>query len=365
MKSWLAFFTASFKQMVRNRQAIFWTLFFPVVFMTMMGFFGRNSTPDVKVLIVDLDRSPASQQVAEALAHVPVFKAKEASSEAAARKQVADAKADAAIVLPEGFGAHLQAALLGQGEADLRVLYGNANPVKAAQTRGMLESTIEHVGLGLARRTSPIVTRSEAIGTTATGYLEFVVPGLLAMMMMNSGLFSIANVVTRWRDRGVLKRLRATTVTPTTIVTAWVTNQMVSGFLSVVLLLGLALGVFKAHLTVHAMTIVVLTILGMGVFFAIGFFLAGIAKDSEAVVPLVNLVSLPMMFLSGIFFPNDTLPRWLFKIVHYLPLTYLADGLRSTLTSGATLATLRADVAALAVWLLVSIVGSVRTFRWE
>ncbi|MBE3590801.1 MAG: ABC transporter permease [Firmicutes bacterium] len=365
MRSWLAFFTASFKQMVRNRQAIFWTLFFPVVFMTMMGFLGRNSTQEVKVLLVDLDRSPASQQVAAAFEHVPVFKVTEASSEAAARRQVADAKADAAIILPEGFGARLQAALAGQGEADLRVLYGNANLVKAQETRGMLETTVEHVGLALARRSSPIVARSEAVGTTATGYLEFVVPGLLAMMMMNTGLFSIANVVTRWRDRGVLKRLRATTVTPATIVTAWVTTQMVSGILSVVLLLGLAIGLFKAHLTVHATAIAAFTILGMGVFFAIGFFLAGIAKDSEAVVPLVNLVSLPMMFLSGVFFPIDSLPRWLFKIVHYLPLSYLADGLRSTLTSGATLASLGADVAALAVWLLVAIVASVRAFRWE
>ena len=112
-------------------------------------------------------------------------------------------------------------------------------------------------------------------------------------------------------------------------------------------------------------TMEILAILGMGTFFSLGFFLAGIAKDAEAVVPLVNLVSLPMMFLSGIFFPVDSLPRWLLKIVHYLPLRYLADGLRSTLTSGVKLTALGTDVAGLGAWMLVAIVASIRVFRWE
>lgn len=79
----------------------------------------------------------------------------------------------------------------------------------------------------------------------------------------------------------------------------------------------------------------------------------------------MNLVSLPMMSLSGVFFPVHSLPRWLLKIVQYLPLRYLADGLRLTLTNGVPLAGLGADVAGLAVWMLVATAVSIRVFRWQ
>lgn len=93
--------------------------------------------------------------------------------------------------------------------------------------------------------------------------------------------------------------------------------------------------------------------------------LAGLAKDSEGVAPIVNLVTLPMMFLSGVFFPVSSLPHWLGSIVQFLPLTFLSDGLRQTMNAGVGLAGLGIDFLGLAAWLLVSGAVAVRFFRWE
>jgi ABC-2 type transport system permease protein len=122
---------------------------------------------------------------------------------------------------------------------------------------------------------------------------------------------------------------------------------------------------FHFHLAGNILELLLASILGSGIFIAIGFAISGYAKDEQAVPALANLLVLPMMFLGGIFFSRDTMPSWLHTISDYLPLTYVVDAIRSIAVNGSHLWNLGGDVTGIAVWLVVTIVIAIRLFRWE
>jgi ABC-2 type transport system permease protein len=108
-----------------------------------------------------------------------------------------------------------------------------------------------------------------------------------------------------------------------------------------------------------------MVLLGAGAFLAIGFMLASFLKTEEQATGVVQVVQLPMMFLSGIFFSFDFLPGFLQTVARFLPLTYLGDALRQTMVNGTQVAPLQIDVLILAGWLVVCLAISARSFRWE
>ena len=104
----------------------------------------------------------------------------------------------------------------------------------------------------------------------------------------------------------------------------------------------------------------------LGVFsVAFGFGIAGWAKDENQAAPVANLISFPMLFLSGTFFPRESFPEYLQKITDVLPLTYLADGLRRIANEGASLWAVRGDMLGLVIWAIIAFVIAVRVFKWE
>ena len=96
-----------------------------------------------------------------------------------------------------------------------------------------------------------------------------------------------------------------------------------------------------------------------------GFAISGWAKSEEVAAPIANVIALPMMFLSGVFFPREAMPRVLQSVTDYLPLTYLAESMRNVVIDGASLWSQWANLTGLAVWMAFSFVVAVRLFRWE
>jgi ABC-2 type transport system permease protein len=106
-------------------------------------------------------------------------------------------------------------------------------------------------------------------------------------------------------------------------------------------------------------------VLGTLVFLAFGFAVAGYAKDENSAAPVANLISFPMLLLSGVFFPSSGFPSWLRAVTSYFPLTYLVDALRSIANQGTPITQLGGDLLGLVVWGLVMFFVAIRLFRWE
>jgi ABC-2 type transport system permease protein len=105
--------------------------------------------------------------------------------------------------------------------------------------------------------------------------------------------------------------------------------------------------------------------LGAIVFLSMGFALAGISKSEDQVAPLANIITLPLLFLSGIFFSRSSLPGFLHRVTDFLPLTHLADAMRSVAIDGASLVDVAPQLLGLAVWSILACILAVKLFRWE
>jgi ABC-2 type transport system permease protein len=122
---------------------------------------------------------------------------------------------------------------------------------------------------------------------------------------------------------------------------------------------------FKLQVAGSMPLVYFLALLGGVVFLTMGFAVSGFATTQNTVMAVANLIMMPQMFLSGVFFPREALPELMQKITAFFPLTYLSDGMRQVMINGATLYQVRWDLVGLLVWALVVFIAASKFFRWE
>jgi ABC-2 type transport system permease protein len=195
-------------------------------------------------------------------------------------------------------------------------------------------------------------------------YIDFLVPGVVAMTLMQLGISSVAFGFVQLKRTGAMRRLFATPTSPAYFLGAQLSSRLLIGLAEVLILLAVGLA-FGLHLVGSLILLLAISVLGLAVFLGIGFSVAGWAKNEDQAAPVANIIALPMMFLSGVFFSRDTIPDVLHRITDFLPLTYLADALRSIANDGAGLTAIGGDLLGLAVWAVIAFVVAVRLFSWE
>jgi ABC-2 type transport system permease protein len=185
------------------------------------------------------------------------------------------------------------------------------------------------------------------------------------MSIMQTGLFGVVFTFVQWKQRGILRRLMATPMRVSDFFFSQLVARMTTVALQLVILLVVGLLVFHIHFAGNFLYLLFVGILGGAIFLAIGLAISGYAKTEDAAAPIANIISLPLMFLSGVFFARSNLPDWLQAITQYSPLTYVADALRSISIDGASLWAVRTDLIGIFVWLAVAVLLATRLFRWE
>jgi ABC-2 type transport system permease protein len=355
LKATLTLLKSLFRQNVRNRQGLFWTLFFPVVLMLVFSLFGNSES---KMHLAVVEAPGASPAIVAVLKHSPLFSVQKMGREAALA-EVRNGKMDAALIVPAGSAT---------GTTRLTLRFNNANFLTAQETVGAVQAFIAQADLELSGR-PPLfrVTPKPLAHSRASTYLDFLLPGILALMAMQNSLFGIGAGVTRWKEKGVLRRFRVTPLRPAELLGATVLNYLIFGLITSALVVGIAVGLLHATVVLPVLPVLLVLLLGMACFLSIGFIVAGVSRTQEATIPIINLISFPMMFLSGIFFPVSSLPRVLGTIVGYFPLTFVANGLRGLMSGQLTAANaaFRGDVLGIAVWLAVAGLIASRVWRWE
>ena len=356
MKQLLTVTGALLRSLVRNRQALFWTFFFPVLLMVVFGFLG-NSSFKLNLLVSGPKTGPEAR-IVQAYKKIPYFNVKRAGRQEALRL-VRLGQADAVLLLP---------AASAPPPWHAQLVYNSANMQTAQQAVSAVTSAAAQINLAMTgERPYFLVQPKAASGSRSSSYLDFLLPGVLALMAMQNSLFGVAGSLTRWKEKGVLRRFLATPLTPLQFLGGVVLYQLVFGILSAALIVAIAVAFLHATVVLPLLPLLATVVLGMSAFLAIGFVIAGFAKTEEASMPIINVVSFPMMFLSGVFFPVTSLPPLLRSIVHYLPLTYLVDGVRGLMSGqyAAWAPAVQADILALLVWFVILAIISTRTWRWE
>jgi ABC-2 type transport system permease protein len=354
---------ANIKSFSRNREAMFWTLAFPVIFVVLFGaiFSGGGGGPSA-VAWVDQDGSPGSAQLRAGFAQVPLFELRDAD-EASARADMTEGEVEAVIVVPAGVGDAMRPGGAGQPLA-LTLYTDPSRPTTSQMLNQVVEQVVGAVNQRLSGVPPSLTVEVQPLQTQNISAAAYFVPSILAMALMQLGLFAAIPLVAQ-REKLILKRLAATPLSRATLVTSNVLMRLLIAAVQTVLIVGVGALMFGVAIVGNLLVVVGLIALGAVTFLALGYLIASWSRNEESATGVTSVVQFPMMFLSGIFFPIAMMPEWLQPVAAFLPLTYLADALRQTMVGGAAYVPLHIGVLVLVGWLVASTLVTARYFRWH
>ncbi len=357
-----ALFIASGKMFIRNRAAVFFSLFLPLIIMLIFGVLNFEGSTEIQLGIVDEAENDASVAFVDELGAYDYLILIEGDRDAELAA-LSDGDRDFVLVIPNGWSVPPPGV-----DTGLVAYAGTADPAQAQVAQGLLQQAVAQAlyapggGGGTAALVPPVTF--ESVESRDLGYIDFLVPGIVGMTIMQLGIFGVAFGFVQLKRTGALRRLFATPTSPSYFLSAQVMSRIIIGLAQVAILFGIGIW-FGLQMFGDWGTLLVIVILGSAIFLAMGFGIAGWAKNEDQAAPVANLVSLPMMFLSGVFFPRDAMPDFLAAITQFLPLTYVNEALRAIVNEGANLTALGPQLLGMAVWMVISFVIALRLFRWE
>jgi len=356
-------YVASIKEFMRDRAAIIWTLAFPLIFIVLFGviFGGNGGSANYTVGLVNEDNGPVSQQLVSAFKTFPSFKVETGSRDTELDK-LKQGNVDMVIVIP----ADMSQKIAEKQTATVQ-LYDDPSTGQADSQikQSIVQAFVAQINKEATDTVPPLALQTNSILSHQLTYVDFLVPGILAMALMQLGLFGTATPLVTLRQEQVLRRLGATPLPRWHLLASQVLMRLTIALVQTGLILALSVWVFKVEIQGNILAVLGLVVLGAVAFVSLGYLVAAISKTVDAANGITSAVNFPMMFLSGIFFPLAALPIFLTPIVRALPLTYLGDALRQVLTGGTPAFSIWLDVAVLVAWTLVCSLVAVRLFKWE
>lgn len=342
---------ARMREFVRQPEAVFWVFGFPVLLAFALGVAFRNTAPEKTRVAVINDAANASQTAA-ALSRSVGLAGELFSPEDAAR---ALRTGKVALIVGE-----TAAKGSGGGPAAYQYRFDPTRPESRA-ARLMVDDALQRA----AGRSDPAIVSEQTVTEPGARYIDFLIPGLIGLNMMGSGLWGMGFAIVMARTQKLLKRLAATPMR------RW--HFLMSFMLSRLLFLGaeigavLAFGYFVFGVKIHGslLSLLLIAIIGALSFAGLGLLVGSRVRTIEAASGLMNLVMLPMWVLSGSFFSAARFPDVLQPFIKALPLTALNDALRSVMNDGASLASNRLSIGVLIAWGVVSFLVALKIFRWQ
>lgn len=342
-----ALLVASLRMFYRNKHSIFWTLLLPVIILGVFALLDLGGGVTAQLGVIDEVHDAASARIVAGLQQSSLVSVHVSSSLADERSSLGNGDRDGLLVLgPKGYSLTLN----------------TAHSREADETRLVVTDAVRRATGQPAA--SPVSVTTVNNGRNQ-GYTDFLIPGIIALSVMQTGLFTVLYTFVHLRQRGILRRLKATPLRATDFLAAQVGTRLILAAAQTLILILIALLIFRVHIYGNVGWILGVAVLGAAVFLALGFAISGSTGSVESAAPIANAIGLPMIVLSGVFFSRGGMPGWLHTVTDFLPLTYLVDALRHLSYDGWGLLDVRTDLLGLAAWLVVSGALAVRLFRWE
>lgn len=356
------------RRLFRDKLAIFFTFLFPLIFLFVFGgIFGNNNDVSFDVALINQSDSQFAKGFVKNAKEEKVLKVNEdITTRAQAEEQMNRSQIDAAIILPEDFGAVKRGDKIPTGQA--MILYAKNNEQSGQTLLSIMQGVFKGINQDLVKQnTEPFTVRSESTGKAGLSNFDYLFAGLIGFSILGMGLFGPTTVFPRLKQRGVLRRYHTTSLKVWQFVVGNIISNSGAALLSVGFMMAVALTVpfFNLHLQGNLIELALFIILGAVVIFGVGLAIGGWAKNENQAAPLSNLVSFPMMFLSGTFFPRFLMPEWLQTASGFLPLTPFIDGVRMIMVEGKHLIDILPQIGMLGAWGIVIYLIAFKVFRWE
>lgn len=360
MKAFTQLLLANLREFARDRMAIFWTVAFPVLFIVIFGLiFSNNDSFSADLGLVVEDGGAPAQKLVQTFKDAKVFKITNGSREDELAALSAGDR-DAVLIIPAGVSEAVGSA----GTAPIELHYDPAR-----NTSQIVVSIVQQTLAGVSQEVRPqpevFALNQVPIQSKELRSIDYLIPGILAMSILNVALFATAQPIISMRVQGILRRLGATPLPRTTLLAAYITMRVLISLFQTIIIIAVGKLLFGLTLTDNWALFGTTLLLGTLAFIAIAFLIAAVARTEESGSALTSAVQLPMLFLSGIFFPIKALPAFMQPVTNALPLTYLADALRQVMVGATPDHSMAVNTLVLLGWLLVSGALAVRFFKWE
>ena len=273
------------------------------------------------------------------------------------RKQLIAGDLTALIIIPEDFN---------QSDTSRLQLLLDASQVRQVDA---IKDSLDSMLLSIEREiknTQPLFTlRLEDVKARPQRYIDFLLPGILAYMLMNLCIAGSGYNLVEYRRRGILKRLFVTPIKPKDFIISIVLARMFIVMMQLSVILALAIGLLKINIIGGLYSIFGVIVLGAVIFLCIGFFLGSLAKTQEAIRPIALLFTLPQLILSGIFFPISSLPMLIQPFAQALPLSVIASSMRDIANDGMSLFVINFNLIGILAWIFISFFAATKFFDWQ
>ena len=354
------------KSLSREISTMFFTVAFPVILLLVFG--AIFTTPEhlgFALPIQDLDRTPSSSQLTESLATDGVFKPLPVPPEADARQYARDHHLTLILVIPSGFEEMRERRLSHpDGQAAVALTYVYDPSSTSVTTKLHYLATFMAAANQQMSGGPPFITLTErSFLSEKYRFIEFFVPGIIAMAVMTSSLSGALNSNAELRQKGILRKLATTPITRADWLLSHILYQLVLATVSTASILLVSYTVFDVRLQINGW-LPAYIVLAVFTFVGIGMMLTPIAREAESAAAAANAFLFPMMFLSGTFFPVEMMPRFLQVVARGLPLYYVNEGLRASMIFSDNTTALGYAAITGAVAAAVFAAGAVVT-RWE
>jgi ABC-2 type transport system permease protein len=329
------------KEFGREPDVAFWVFAFPLLLTVALGFAFREKAPDR--IPVGIVQGPLAQQRLAAMQKSP-------------------------SLLPRIYEMNEGRDELRRGKISLLVM-GDGQPVyrldptrpEARTARVEVDDALQ---MGAGRRDA-FAAKEEHVSEQGSRYIDFLVPGLLGMNLMGTGMWSIGFSVVNARLKKLLKRFIATPMRKTHFLTAQFLARLVFLVLEVAMVATFAWLVFDVSIRGPIAAFALTCLVGGAAFSGIGVLIASRVSTLEAISGLMNVVMMPMWICSGVFFSYERFPDAAKPIIRALPLTALNDALRAVMNDGYGFAHIAPQLAILAAWTIVTAAIGLKIFRWQ
>ncbi|MGP8124433.1 MAG: ABC transporter permease [Nitrososphaerales archaeon] len=344
---------------IRSREGVFFTLVFPVILIVLFGAIFSGGGGTTTVYVQNQDRGQVGAQFMSALNSTTVITLVPVPASDNFSQYLVSHSAPEGIVIPADFSSDFTA-----GIPVNVTLYGNPASTANGIVQGITASVVNSFNLGRPpAKLAVLGVQSLTVASSSYKYIDFLIPGLIGFAVLTSPMFALVNVSSTYKRDKIFKALTLTPLTKTEWLFSKILWYIIMTLISFVLMVATGVYAFGAHITL-SLGVLPFLLLGPLMFVSLGMLVGTASNTPESAAVVGNLITFPMMFLSGTFFQVSSMPMYLQGIAHVLPLYYVIDGLTDVMIYGNYGAALY-DLGVLVIIAAVFFALAVRFFEWR
>ena len=358
---------AGLKRLLRDKMALFFTFLFPLIFLFVFGSIFNNQTTNFKVAIINHSNTKFAKQFVDDAKNdkSKLLQVQDVKDIDEAKEKMKRSEIDGIIELPKEFGEVKGEGTKARPSGTLNVLHAKGQDQAASALTAVMGQIVGSINKAMGQPEPPFKVASQAVGDEALKTFDYTFTGLLAFSLMSMGIFGLANQMPTEKQKGNYRRLRAAPFTSGQLIISTAIVYTLVSLASAALMLVVSMLLFKFTMRGDWLLFVPFLTLAAVMMVGLGLIVGAWAKNENQSAPLSNLISFPMMFLSGAFFPSFLFPEWLRSISQCIPMTPVVDGLRLISTEHASLTEVLPQFGGVLLCIVIVYALAIKLFRWE